>query len=197
MRQLLVETIAAYLIVGLVPVQTPNNGWFLFLCGMIAICAMILPGISGSFILVILGKYHYVISAVSNISDSIKLGLSGQFNEIVTEVLLKDVTTLLVVACGCLIGIVSFAQILGWLFKHFHDLTVAILIGLMIGSLRKIWPWKETVREIIDRHGHPKPVEQINILPTGDIIFPLVLAVIGFAVVLILDYCASNLVEPA
>lgn len=188
----LIGTIAAYLIVGLVPLQTPETAWFLFLCGFIAICAMILPGISGSFILLILGKYQFVITAVSNISDAIKLGLSGKYNQIVPEVFFADVTTLLLVASGCLIGIVSFAQVLGWLFKHFHDLTVAILIGLMIGSLRKIWPWKETIREIIDRNGHPKPVEQINILPTGDIIFPLALAIIGFGVVLVLDHFASN-----
>ena len=185
-------TIAAYVVVGLVPVQTPETAWFLFFCGFIAICAMILPGISGSFILLILGKYQFVITAVSNISDTIKLGLSGRFNQIVPDVFFANLTTLLLVASGCLIGIVTFAQILGWLFKHFHDLTVAILIGLMIGSLRKIWPWKETIREIIDRHGHPKPVEQINILPSGDIVFPMVLAIIGFVVVLILDHFASN-----
>ena len=185
-------TVAAYVIVGLVPVQTPETAWFLFLCGFIAICAMILPGISGSFILLILGKYQFVITAVSNISDTIKLGLSGKFNQIVPEVLFTNMMTLLLVASGCLIGIASFAQILGWLFKHFHDLTVAILIGLMIGSLRKIWPWKQTIREIIDRHGHPKPIEQINILPSGDIAFPVVLAIAGFVVVLILDYFGNS-----
>ena len=89
-------------------------------------------------------------------------------------------------------GITSFAQVLGWLFKRYHDATVAVLIGLMIGSLRKIWPWKETIREMIDRHGNPKPIEQLNILPTGNITLPLILAIIGFAVVLLLDFCATN-----
>ena len=98
-------------------------------------------------------------------------------------------------SAGAGIGIISFAQILGWLFKRYHDLTVAILIGLMIGSLRKIWPWKETISTILDRHGDVVPVEQINILPpawTSDVTFALVLAIAGFGIVLILDYWASS-----
>ena len=92
-------------------------------------------------------------------------------------------------------GIITFAQILGWLFKRYHDMTVAILIGLMIGSLRKIWPWKETVAFIFDRHGEPVPTEQINVLPpawTGEVTFALILAITGFAVVFVLDYWASR-----
>ncbi|MDJ0754862.1 MAG: DUF368 domain-containing protein, partial [Ardenticatenaceae bacterium] len=109
-----VTAVAAYFLVGLVPAQTPNEWWFLILSGAIAICAMILPGISGSFILVLLGKYQYVLSAVNN----------------------RDVITLGLVALGAAIGIVSIAQLLGWLFKNYHDVTVASLIGLMAGSLR-------------------------------------------------------------
>jgi len=172
-----VGTIVAYIIVGLVPAETTNAAWFLFLSGFIAICAMILPGISGSFILVLLGKYQYVLSAVNN----------------------RDFVTLFLVAAGAAVGIITFAQILGWLFKRYHDLTVAILIGLMIGSLRKIWPWKETVRTIIDRHGEPIPVEQINILPpvwTNEVTFALVLAIVGFAVVFVIDFWASKIDEP-
>lgn len=169
----LVGAVAAYIIVGLVPVETPNAPWFLFLSGAIAICAMILPGISGSFILVLLGKYQYVLSAVNN----------------------RDFVTLLLVAAGAAVGIVTFAQILGWLFKRYHDMTVAVLIGLMLGSLRKIWPWKETVAFILDRHGEPIPTEQINVLPpawTAEVTFALILAVVGFAVVFALDYFASR-----
>lgn len=168
-----VGTIVAYIVVGLVPVETPNAPWFLFLSGVLAICAMILPGISGSFILVLLGKYQYVLSAVNN----------------------RDVVTLLLVAAGAVVGIVSFAQILGWLFKRFHDLTVALLIGLMVGSLRKIWPWKETVASILDRHGKEIPVEQINVLPaawTNEVTFAIILAIVGFGVVFTLDFWASH-----
>ncbi len=170
---LIIGTIIGYIIVGLVPMQTPNGYWFFFLSGAIAICAMILPGISGSFILVLLGKYETILGAVNN----------------------RDFVTLFFVAAGAAIGIVSIAQVLGWLFKRYHDLTVALLIGLMVGSLRKIWPWKETIATIIDRHGEIVPVEQINILPaawTSEVTFALILVIIGFAVVFILDMWASR-----
>jgi len=168
-----IGAIAAYIIVGLVPLETPNSPWFLFLSGAIAICAMILPGISGSFILVLLGKYQYVLSAVNN----------------------RDIVTLLLVGAGAAVGIITFAQILGWLFKRYHDVTVAILIGLMVGSLRKIWPWKETVDFILDRHGEPIPIKLINVLPaawTGEVTFALILAILGFIVVIVLDFWASR-----
>jgi len=169
----IVGAITAYIIVGLVPVETPNAAWFLFLSGAIAICAMILPGISGSFILVLLGKYQYVLAAVNN----------------------RDFLTLFLVAAGAGVGIIVFAQILGWLFKRYHDLTVALLIGLMLGSLRKIWPWKETAAFILDRHGEQIPTEQINVLPlawTGEVTFALILAIVGFAIVVLLDYWAAR-----
>ncbi len=168
-----IGAIVAYIIVGLVPVQTPDTPWFLFLSGAVAICAMILPGISGSFVLVLFGKYEYILSAVNN----------------------RDFLTLTIVAAGAAVGIVSIAQVLGWLFKRFHDLTVAILIGLMVGSLRKIWPWKETLVTIIDRHGQEIPVAQINVLPatwTNEVTFALILGIVGFIVVFILDYWASS-----
>jgi putative membrane protein len=122
---------------------------------------------------VLLGKYEYVLSAVNN----------------------RDLLTLFIVAAGAAVGIVTFAQILGWLFKRYHDTTVAVLMGFMIGSLRKIWPWKETV-EFIERHGEQIPIRQINVLPpawTSAVIFALVLALVGFTVVLILDYVASRM----
>ncbi len=164
--------IAAYYIVGLVPVETPNAPWFLFLSGALAICAMILPGISGSFILVLLGKYQYVLSAVNN----------------------RDFVTLFLVAAGAAVGLVTFAQFLGWLFKRYHDTTVAILIGLMLGSLRKIWPWKETVA-FIERHGEEIPIVQNNVLPqtwTPEVAYALILGIVGFVVVFALDYVASR-----
>jgi len=165
---LVVGTVAAYLIVGMVPLQTPEEAWFLFLSGALAICAMILPGISGSFILVVLGKYEYVLHAVNE----------------------RDLVTLLIVACGCAVGLVAFAQILGWFLRHFHGWTLALLIGFMVGSLRKIWPWKETVRTILDRHGHEIPAEQINFLPDhlgAEVGIAFVLLLVGFGVVLMLD----------
>ena len=160
--------IGAFFVVGAVPVQTPESAWFLFLSGMLAICAMILPGISGSFILVLLGKYQFVLAAVNQ----------------------RDLVGLATVGAGAVVGIVTFAQILAWLFKRYHDLTIAVLIGLMTGSLRKIWPWKETVASIIDRHGEVLPTVERNLLPTAwtsEVALALALALAGFAVVITLD----------
>lgn len=169
---LLLGAVGAYFLVGLVPLQTPESWWFLILSGALAICAMILPGISGSFILVLLGKYQFVLGAV-NQRDFVTIGLVG---------------------IGAVIGLISFAQVLGWLFKRYHDLAVALLIGLMAGSLRKIWPWKEVVASITDRHGDIIPTVERNLMPpfTGELALALALAVVGFAAVLLLDRLANR-----
>jgi putative membrane protein len=175
---LIVGAVGAYLLVGLVPVQTPNTWWFLFLSGALAICAMILPGISGAFILLLLGKYQYVLSAVNQ----------------------RDIVTLGLVVAGAAMGIVTFAQVLDWLFKRYHDLTVALLTGLMLGSLRKVWPWKETVEWIVDRHGNQLPVVEHNILPgalTADVVLAVLLALVGFGAVLLMDRWANKQGKPA
>ena len=168
-----IGAIVSFVVVGLVPVQTPDSFWFLFLSGAIAICAMILPGISGAFILVLLGKYEYVLSAVNN----------------------GDFMVLFWVAAGAAVGIVTFAQLLGWLFSRYHDMTVALLIGMMIGSLRKIWPWKEVILYGADRHGEQVPLQTVNILPdawTSEVTYALILAIIGFALVFAIDLWASR-----
>jgi putative membrane protein len=174
----LAGAIGAYIVVGAVPVQTPESWWFLILSGALAICAMILPGISGSFILVLLGKYQYVLSAVNQ----------------------RDFVTVGLVAIGAVIGLISFAQILGWLFKRYHDITVAILIGLLIGSLRKIWPWKNVLDYIVDRHGELIPTVERNILPPltvgGDfnftILYAIGLAALAFVLVLGIERAGSR-----
>ncbi len=167
-------TLGSYFLVGLVPVSTPNDYWFLFLCGAVAICAMILPGISGSYILVLLGKYQYVLDAVNH-RDFLVLGL---------------------VAAGACVGIIAFARILGWLLKNYHDLMVATLTGLMIGSLRKIWPWKEALESVVDSHGQMVPLVQSNILPgqwNGEVLAALSLMVAGLLAVLFLDRLGNRI----
>ncbi len=170
-----VGAVVAFVVVGLIPAQTPNTWWFLILSGMIAICAMILPGISGSFILLLLGKYEFILNAVTE-RDFVSLGL---------------------VAIGAAVGIVSIAQVLSWLFKRYHDVTVAVLIGLMIGSLRKIWPWKDVVNSVmID--GEERILEEALYLPSvakngmNEIAIALVIAIIGFSIVIVLERLAGN-----
>lgn len=175
---MLIGATFAFWVVGLVPTQTPETWWFLILSGALAICAMILPGISGSFILLLLGKYQFFVSAVNQ----------------------RDIVSLALAAIGAAVGIVTFAQLLSWLFKRYHDLTVALLTGFMIGSLRKIWPWKEVLETVTDRHGELIPVVDRNILPalTVDggfnmmILYALLLAIAGFVVVLLIEYAAGT-----
>jgi putative membrane protein len=152
--------VGSYFLVGMVPVETPEEPWFLFLSGALAITAMILPGISGAFILVLLGKYHYVLNAV----------VTG------------DVLTLLIVVAGAVVGLVTFARILRWLFKNHHDITVAALTGLILGALRKVWPWKDT-----------SGVQELNIFPPAfdaEFFSAVLLMLFGFALVVLLDYLA-------
>lgn len=166
----------AYWLVGLMPAEPPEGYGYLFLCGAIAICAMILPGISGSFILVLLGKYAYVLNAVNR----------------------RDILDLFWVVAGAVVGIVTFAQFLGWLFRRYHDVTVAVLTGLMLGSLRKVWPWKVDVAWMTGRHGEQIPTVQHNVLPdalTPDVMFAIALAITGLVLVLALDWWASR-VDP-
>lgn len=170
---MLLGAVGSYFLVGMVAVSTPDVSWFLFMSGAIAICAMILPGISGAFILVLLGKYHYVLEAVNN----------------------RDLFPLLLVAAGAGFGLISFSRFLSWLFKSHHDLTIAILTGLMLGSLRKIWPWKKTLQTITDSHGNVLPVLQANILPphwNKEVTVAIGLMVLGFLVVFCLDLWAKK-----
>ena len=165
--------VGAYVLVGLVPVETPDAPWFLLLSGAVAICAMMLPGISGAFILVLLGKYRYVLDAVNN----------------------RDAFTLFLVAAGAGVGVIIFSRILSWLFRHYRNVTLAALTGLMLGSLRKVWPWKETLSTFLDRHGKEIPIEQMNVLPgtwTGRETSALILMLIGFGLVLVLEFWASR-----
>lgn len=120
---LIVGAIVAYWITTLPPlVSDSSSSLFLFFAGAIAICAMILPGISGSFILLLLGAYKPIINAINE----------------------RDIKTIAVVGMGAIIGLLTFSRILKWLFKHYKNITLATLTGFIIGSLNKIWPWKQT-----------------------------------------------------
>jgi len=166
-------TVGAYFLVGMVPVKTPEAPWFLFLSGAIAICAMILPGISGSFILVLLGKYQYVLAAVNE----------------------RNVFVLAVFTAGTIFGITSFVRLLTWLLKRRHDTIISLLIGLMLGSLRKVWPWKKTLETLVDEHGRVMPISQVNFLPSqwsGEVAAALALATAGFVVVVSLEFLARR-----
>lgn len=173
----LVGIAVAYMVTVITPATTPNSLWFVFICGAIAICAMILPGISGSFILLILGKYAFIMSALKNF----------------------EVGTIVVFAVGCIIGLFTFSRLISWFLKKFHYYAIALLAGFMIGSLNKIWPWKKAELFRINSHGVQVPIFERNILPTDYmaetgqspmIIQALLYMALGFMMVVIMEKIA-------
>jgi putative membrane protein len=152
----------AYWITVTSPAETTNAYWFIFLSGCIAICAMILPGISGAFILLILGKYEFIITAITE----------------------RDYIVIAVFALGCIVGLLSFARVVSWLLKNYHDIAVSLLAGFMIGSLNKVWPWKIALAFRINAEGLQVPTITKNVPPaeylrqTGD--YPLLFQAILF-----------------
>lgn len=127
--------VVAYSITGMEQSAVEPSLGFLFICGMIAICAMILPGISGAFIMLLLGVYGTITGAIHGLTDQLK---AFAFD----AAMWNNVMTLGVFACGCAIGIITFSKILHWLLDHFHGSTMAMLCGFMIGSLRQLWPFQ-------------------------------------------------------
>jgi putative membrane protein len=174
----------AYYITIATPAVANGNLFYIFICGSIAISAMILPGISGSFILILLGAYSTVLGSISGLID----GLKATDVAIITD----NGLIIGVFAIGCLIGLVSFSHVLSFMFKRYHDVTIAVLTGFMIGSLNKVWPWKLTLSTRINSHGEEVPLLQQSILPSnfeGDAFLwqSIVLAVLGFVLIVLLD----------
>lgn len=165
-------TASAYVVIGLVPVNTPDTLLAFFLSGIIAICAMILPGISGAFILVLLGKYEDVLAAVTGF----------------------DLLRLVVFMAGAVIGISTFARVLGWLFRRYHDQTIALMIGLMVGSLRRLWPWK--AQQPFPGEALPQEIAESlsNILPqwSGETAAVIGVMLAGFGLVLGIEILAAR-----
>lgn len=140
----LLGTGIAYYVTIASPAETPTDLWFIFIAGAVAICAMILPGISGSFILLLFGKYEYILQTIKDL----------------------NITVIAVFALGCATGLLSFVRLISWLLDRYYNMAVALLAGFMIGSLNKIWPWKNVLEYRIDRHGIQKAVLEESVWPT-------------------------------
>ena len=170
----IIGAVFAYVITILNPVTLEFNHFTVLIAGSIAICAMILPGISGSFILLLLGMYGPILDAVKSVNLPI-LGLFG---------------------LGCIVGILSFSHVLSWLLRSYRDLTLALLTGLIIGALGKVWPWKEVVSYRLNSAGEQEPLMTNPLLPmqfesvTGEpsqLVIGLVMMILGFGLVIGLD----------
>jgi len=171
---LIIGAFVAYYITTLNPLVTENSSLlFMFLAGSIAICAMILPGISGAFIMVLLGAYKPILSALND----------------------RDYKTVATVFLGAIVGLLAFSKILKWMFTNYKNYTLAVLTGFIVGSLNKIWPWKQTLTWRINSHDLEVPLKQQSILPfsfDGDpkLMFAIILAFVGFGLILLMEKLA-------
>jgi len=173
---ILLGTVGSYLLVGMIPVSTPETPAFIFLCGSIAICAMILPGISGAFLLLMLGKYEYVTRTLKN------------------PFLWDNFVVIATFAAGAVVGIVLFSRVLHFLLSRWHAATVSVLTGFMIGALRKVWPWKEVLESAVIR-GKMHVLRTQNVLPdgfTGEVALALGLFALGVLVVVVLERLSNR-----
>ena len=175
----------AFLLTSVNPLSGSSNLFLIFLAGTVAISALILPGISGSFILLILGMYTIVFGAVRNLGnlDVDALAIVGVF------------------ALGCLVGLALFSRVLSYTFKTFPDQTLALLTGFMLGSLGKLWPWRNPLTYRTNSAGEQVPLLEDNVLPAnyteGDtFLLAVVLAfVVGLIIVFVLDYYSPKEVD--
>ena len=174
--------VAGFLITTLSPAETPEALRFIFLSGALAICAMLLPGVSGSFILLILGKYQYILTALTE----------------------ANIPVILVFISGAVIGIILFSHFLSWLLKHYHAVAISFLAGVMFGSLNKIWPWKTVVESVVQPNGEIVPIVESNILPTAyaqltgepsQVVAAVLMLIVGLSIIFVIDGVARKVKE--
>lgn len=164
-----VGIILASWLVNLIPVQTPESLFFIFICGIIAICAMILPGISGAFLLLVLGKYVYITATLKN-----------PFS-------LHNITIIIAFCLGCVIGIMLFSRVLGYFLKNFRPQTLGLLTGLVLGAIQKIWPWQTG-----DTSGSFYANLSLPSAFNSEVIVTVALMIVGFMLVFGLERMANR-----
>lgn len=170
----------AYYITVVTPTESPNTLFFIFFSGALAICAMILPGISGAFILLLIGKYQFMITAL--------IGF--------------DIQVVAVFIAGCFVGIITFSRLLSWVLERYHNVAVALLAGFMLGSLNKVWPWREVKEYATNSKGEQISVFDQSILPgkyvevTGNdplILQAVLMMALGVFIVIFIERVATRL----
>ena len=186
---LIFGSIVSYYVTIVEPTSSPDSYLYLFISGFVAIIAMILPGISGAFILLLMGSYSTIISTINQFRN----GLFSLDLEVLQQAILK----LLTFAVGAIIGLKLFSKMLHWMFENHKNSTLALLIGFMIGSLNKIWPWKKTLVWTTNSHGEKISLVEKSIGPfqfEGDnqLVFAIILVIIGFLTIFILEKIGSK-----
>jgi putative membrane protein len=176
---IVVGTAIALTISILRPAQLPETWWMMMFSGFIAICAMILPGISGSFILLLMGMYGVFIKALSDVN----LVFLASFG------------------VGCIIGLIAFSHVLSYLLQRYYSVMIALLTGFLVGSLNVLWPWKQVIESIVNRHGELVPIVQNNVFPSvysvineqpSFLAAALIMMLLGFLIVFSLDWLSNS-----
>ena len=172
---LVVGAFIAFSITRFTPVENSDSMFYIFISGVIAISAMVLPGVSGSYILLLMGSYKIILKALNEL----------------------NLTVVLVFSFGCLIGLLSFARLLSKLFKSYKDITIAVLTGFLIGSIDKVWPWKIVIKTRVNSSGETVPFIEKSVMPyyfEGDpkILLALILSVVGFIIVYTLNRLSTK-----
>jgi len=186
-------TAIAYFITSMSAAQTPNDLWFIFLCGVLAICALLMPGTSGSFVLLLMGKYQYILNALNTFKADVIAVFIG----------------------GAVVGVLSFSHVLSWLLRKHHDITIALLSGFLFGSLNKIWPWKIQVNTVTGEqyawsiekfNDHSLTLTEQNLLPqtyetitgaSANVLPAIISALAAIAIYMIIDTIARKATPPA
>jgi len=174
MAVFIIGAVMGYVITELPPSGNVGTLPYLFMSGALVICAMILPGISGAFILVLLGSYKTVLDAVHE----------------------RDIKIMVTVALGAIVGLLSFAKLLKWMFRLYKNSTLALLTGFILGSLNKIWPWKKVLKT--QTFGNrTRVIDDMNVWPSAfegnnKLMLAIFLAAIGFSLIFILERLASK-----
>lgn len=179
----IIGIVVAYFVTVVSPAQTPDALWFVFIAGALAICAMILPGISGAFILLLLVKYEFIMTGIKEL----------------------NIPVIIVFGLGCVTGLLSFARVVSWLLDRYYDMAVALLAGFMIGSLNKVWPWKVVTEYYLDSKGVQKPLVTDSVWPTiyanatgqqAHVLWALLFAVLGVLLVVGIEKISRYSVSP-
>ncbi|MEZ7939748.1 MAG: DUF368 domain-containing protein [Flavobacteriales bacterium] len=194
---LIIGSVVAYFITTITPTSGSETWWYILISGSVAITAMILPGISGSFILLLMGMYTTILGALS---DSVKTATAGAWTELAVS---GKIIILFMI--GCLAGLILFSKALNWLYKSYRNVTIAVLTGFLIGSLNKIYPWKNVLETFTKHPGTDKeeviPIVVENVSPfiyeelgKGDHLLGLsiVCALLGVVVIVVLDRFSSK-----
>ncbi len=196
---LILGTIIALTISFVSPSPTEDSSYFyIFICGLIGICGMILPGLSGSYILMLMGNYHLLmVKSINSISEFVQALASGNLTTFLTSPNFELLIYFIIFLIGSVVGLISFSNIISWVFNKYHDATLALLTGFVFGSLSIIWPWKKEIfsNEVIDRHGEPLLLGYERYLPSVwglNEIIVLVFMLIGVLSIIVVEYLAKQ-----